>query len=101
MHPDPEIDCAGAPVITLAGREWFVPVLAMRQARVVVPGLMRLMPTLQAMQSGEPGATAGLSQKISTPSSRSCMRRSRALILPFRATRFWTCRPRRRNSSLR
>ena len=38
MNPDPKIDCAGAPVVVLAGREWFVPVLAMRQARVVVPG---------------------------------------------------------------
>jgi hypothetical protein len=43
-------------VVTLAGREWFVPVLAMRQARVVVPALMRLMPVLQEMQSGQPQA---------------------------------------------
>ncbi len=62
MTPDPTIDYAGAPVIKLAGREWFVPVLAMRQARIVVPGLMRLMPTLQAMQSGDVGAMARLSQ---------------------------------------
>ena len=55
MNPDPNINCAGAPVVTLAGREWFVPVLAMRQARVVVPALMRLMPVLQEMQSGQPG----------------------------------------------
>jgi hypothetical protein len=61
LNPDPKIDCAGAPVIALAEREWFVPTLAMRQARVVVPGLMRLMPALQALQSGEPSAMAELS----------------------------------------
>jgi len=60
MNPDPKIDCTGAPVISLAGREWFVPLLAMRQARVVVPGLLRLMPVLQALQSGEPAALARL-----------------------------------------
>jgi len=63
MNPDPNIDCAGAPVVTLAGREWFVPVLAMRQARVVVPALMRLMPVLQEMQSGQPSAMARLSEE--------------------------------------
>ena len=52
MNPDPKIDCAGAAVVTLAGQEWFVPVLAMRQARIVVPALMRLMPTLERLQSG-------------------------------------------------
>ncbi|MFY9628340.1 MAG: hypothetical protein WAK03_09360 [Methylocystis sp.] len=62
MNPDPKIDCAGAPVVVLAGREWFVPVLAMRQARVVVPGLMRLMPVLQDLQSGEASAMARLSE---------------------------------------
>ena len=61
MNPNPNIDCSGAPVVTLAGREWFVPVLAMRQARVVVPALMRLMPVLRDMQSGEPAAMARLS----------------------------------------
>jgi hypothetical protein len=63
MNPDPKIDCAGALVVTLAGREWFVPVLAMRQARVVVPALMRLMPVLQEMQSGQPSAMARLSEE--------------------------------------
>ena len=61
MSPDPQIDCANAAVVTLAGREWFVPVLAMRQARVVVPALMRLMPVLQNLQSGMESA-AQLSQ---------------------------------------
>jgi len=63
MNPDPKIDCVNAPVVTLAGREWFVPVLAMRQARVVVPGLMRLMPVLQAMQTGDAVAMSHLSQE--------------------------------------
>ena len=63
MNPDPNINCSGAPVVTLAGREWFVPVLAMRQARVVVPALMRLMPVLQEMQSGQPAAMARLSEE--------------------------------------
>ena len=62
MNPDPKIDCLGAPLVTLAGREWFVPVLAIRQARVVVPGLMRLMPVLQAMQTGDAAAMAQLSE---------------------------------------
>jgi hypothetical protein len=63
MTPDPKIDCVGAPVVTLGGCEWFVPILAMRQARVVVPALMRLMPVLQAMQSGEASTLARLSEQ--------------------------------------
>ena len=63
MSPDPQIDCANAAVVTLAGREWFVPVLAMRQARVVVPALMRLMPVLQNLQSGATEGAAQLSEK--------------------------------------
>ena len=39
MTPDPKIDCARAAVVALGGREFFVPVLALRQARIVVPGL--------------------------------------------------------------
>ncbi len=62
MNPDPAIGCAGAPVVTLAGREWFVPILAMRQARVVVPGLMRLMPVLQSLQGGDAAAMALLDE---------------------------------------
>ncbi|HUO54276.1 MAG TPA: hypothetical protein VMU18_06030 [Rhodoblastus sp.] len=62
MKPDPKIDCARAPVVALGGREFFVPVLALRQARVVVPGLLKLMPRLNAVQArigaGDPlGAT--------------------------------------------
>ena len=61
--PDQSLIAPGCPVVTLAGREWFVPVLAMRQARVVVPALMRLMPVLQEMQGGDPSAMAGLSEE--------------------------------------
>lgn len=50
MRPDPKIDCARAPVIVLGGREFFAPPLALRQARVVVPGLLQLMPRLNAIQ---------------------------------------------------
>ncbi len=62
MSPDPQIDCANAAVVTLAGREWFVPMLAMRQARIVVPALMRLMPVLQSLQSGVAEGAAQLSE---------------------------------------
>ena len=51
MIPDPKIDCAGAPVITLAGSEWFVPQLAMRQLRIVVPGIMRVVPLLKTIET--------------------------------------------------
>lgn len=62
LSPDPQVDCATAAVVTLAGREWFVPVLAMRQARIVVPALMRLMPVLQNLQNGATMGVAQLSQ---------------------------------------
>jgi hypothetical protein len=51
MNPDPKIDCAAAPVVTLAGREWFIPPLAMRQSRSVVPTLMRILPVLEFGES--------------------------------------------------
>ena len=63
MNPDPKINCAGAPVVALAGREWFVPTLAMRQSRIAVPGLMRLMPVLQSLQSGDAAAMARLDEE--------------------------------------
>jgi hypothetical protein len=62
LSPDPQVDCANAAVVTLAGREWFVPALAMRQARIVVPALMRLMPVLQNLQSGATEGAAQLSE---------------------------------------
>ena len=46
---DKSVDCVGAPIITLAGREFFVPPLALRQSRVAVPLLIRLMPALSAV----------------------------------------------------
>ncbi|MGO8740071.1 hypothetical protein [Rhodoblastus sp.] len=62
MKPDSKIDCSRAPVVALGGQEFFVPTLALRQARVVVPGLLKLMPRLNAIQAriaaGDPlGAT--------------------------------------------
>lgn len=51
MKPDPKIDCARAPVVALGGQEFFVPALALRQARIVVPGLLKLMPRLNAIQT--------------------------------------------------
>jgi hypothetical protein len=60
MQPDPKIDCANAAIVTLAGREWFVPLLAMRQARIVVPALMALLPSLEAIRRNQ---LAALSQE--------------------------------------
>lgn len=62
MKPDPKLNCANAPVVLLGGREFFLPMLALRQARVAVPGLLKLMPRLNAIQArigaGDPlGAT--------------------------------------------
>jgi hypothetical protein len=51
MNPDPKIDCTQAGVIELGGREFFIPQLALRQARIVVPGLLKLMPRLNAIQA--------------------------------------------------
>ncbi len=58
MRIDPKVDCAHAPVVALGQREYFVPVLSLRQARIVVPGLLKLLPRLNAIQtrigSGDP-----------------------------------------------
>jgi hypothetical protein len=51
MHINPKVDCAQAPVVALGGREFFVPSLSLRQARVVVPGLLKLLPRLNAIQT--------------------------------------------------
>ncbi|WP_298421060.1 hypothetical protein [Rhodoblastus sp.] len=51
MSPDSRIDCARAPVVALGGQEFFVPMLALRQARVVVPGLLKLLPRLNEIQT--------------------------------------------------
>lgn len=48
---DKSVDCDGAPIVALGGREFFVPELALRQSRIVVPGLIRLMPALAALES--------------------------------------------------
>ncbi len=66
MKPDPKVDCARAKVVELGGREFFVPMLALRQARIVVPGLLKLMPRLNAIQariaSGDPLGASELEQ---------------------------------------
>jgi hypothetical protein len=51
MRTDPKIDCAKAPVAALGGQEFFIPLLSLRQARVVVPGLLKLLPRLNAIQA--------------------------------------------------
>ena len=51
MRLDPKVDCSKAPVVALGGREFFIPVLALRQARVAVPGLLKLLPRLNAIQA--------------------------------------------------
>ena len=66
MNPDPKVDCARAPIVELGGREFFIPALALRQSRIVVPGLLKLMPRLNAIQtrivSGDPLGAALLEQ---------------------------------------
>jgi hypothetical protein len=51
MNLNPKINTVGAAVITLAGGEYFIPVLALRQARIAVPGLLKLLPRLNAIQA--------------------------------------------------
>ncbi len=43
----------GCPIVTLAGREWFVPTLALRQSRIVLPLLMRILPDLAEFESNQ------------------------------------------------
>jgi hypothetical protein len=66
MTPDPKLDFSRAPVVALGGREFFIPLLALRQARIVVPGLLKLMPRLNAIQAriaaGDPLGAALLEQ---------------------------------------
>jgi hypothetical protein len=66
MRIDSKIDCAHAPVAALGGREFFVPALSLRQARTVIPGLLKLLPRLNAIQAriaaGDPLGAALLEQ---------------------------------------
>ena len=57
LQPDHKLDYAGAPLVVFAGREWFIPRLALRQSRIVVPGLLRLLPVLETLQEN-PAALA-------------------------------------------
>ena len=45
--PKAGVDIQGAKVIALGGQEWFVPVLAVRQNRVVIPLLIKLLPLIE------------------------------------------------------
>jgi hypothetical protein len=66
MKPDPKIDCARAQIVELGGQEFFVAPLALRQTRIAVPGLLKLMPRLNAIQArigaGDPLGAALLDQ---------------------------------------
>lgn len=59
------------PAITLAGREWALPKLAPRQNRIVVPGLLELVPKIlkardEADKAGEKGSFAALARYLDT-----------------------------------
>jgi hypothetical protein len=66
MKPDPKVDCARAQIVALGGQEFFIAPLALRQARIAVPGLLKLMPRLNAIQArigaGDPLGAALLEQ---------------------------------------
>ncbi len=66
LKPNSELVSPGCPIITLAGREWFVPVLAMRQNRIVVPALMRLLPVLGAIESSPTALSADALESLIT-----------------------------------
>jgi hypothetical protein len=46
---------ANAPKITLAGRDWPVPLLAIKQNRIVIPALMKIMPAVARIASVSDG----------------------------------------------
>lgn len=48
MNLKPGIDCAEAAVISLAGKEWFIPLLAVRQNRLIIPRLIKVLPLIEA-----------------------------------------------------
>jgi len=85
MTPDPKIDLKDAPVIWLAGREWFVPILALRQNRTVIPANGKLSAAMKKLNPGEEELDeasfglmitiihAGLNRAISFASSRSVL----------------------------
>jgi hypothetical protein len=52
-QPDKRLIEPGCPIVTLAGREWSVPMLALRQSRVVLPELIRVIPDLAEFQSNQ------------------------------------------------
>lgn len=48
MQPRQGVDCSQAKIITLAGVEWFVPLLALRQNRIVIPRILQVLPIIEA-----------------------------------------------------
>ena len=61
------IDLDGAPKILLAGKEWAIPALAPKQARHVVPSMMKIIPLVGKVQAAvtiEPGGEIKADQKL-------------------------------------
>ena len=55
------------PTVTLAGREWPVPVLAPKQNRIVVPALLEILPRIaQIRDAAASGGTAELARHLDT-----------------------------------
>lgn len=48
MQPRQGVDCSQAKIITLAGVEWFIPILAIRQNRVIIPRMLQVLPIIEA-----------------------------------------------------
>lgn len=61
MTPDPKLNYAGAPVARLGGMDFFVPMLALRQSRIVVPAILRLVPRLDELQQAAKAGAASIS----------------------------------------
>lgn len=51
MTPNPELNYTGVPVVMLGGKEWLIPLLAVRQHRIVDPGLIRMLPHFAMLNS--------------------------------------------------
>jgi len=52
------VDCSGAEIVKLGGVEYFVPALAVRQCRVVVPALAGILPQLADLVTNPAAMTA-------------------------------------------
>lgn len=56
-QPTPGFNYLGVPVIKIAGIEWFVPTLALRQTRTIIPAMARLLPVLDRLKIDPTGLT--------------------------------------------